>query len=351
MTTTFDLKNIVRPNIWDLAPYASARDEFEGEASVYLDANENAFGSVGQGQWNRYPDPLQKVVKEKLSAIKNIPWKQIFLGNGSDEAIDLLYRIFCTPGQDAVLTFEPTYGMYKVSADINNVAVKSLPLTADFQLPVDDALDHIKKTSSLKLIFICHPNNPSGNLMKRADIEQIIEAFSGIVVVDEAYIDFAPEASFVSALEKYSNLVVLQTFSKAWGLAALRLGMAFASSEIISLYNKVKPPYNINQSTQNLALEALADYNTFKAYLQNALEQRDVLIEALKQLSFIKQVFPSDANFVLCETTDAPGIYKYLTDKGIIVRNRHKVFNNSLRITVGTPQENKSLIEALKQWQ
>jgi len=350
MKTTFDLKNIVRPNIWDLAPYASARDEFEGEASVYLDANENAFGSVGKGNWNRYPDPLQRQVKEKIAEIKNIPWKQIFLGNGSDEAIDLLYRIFCTPGQDSVLIFEPTYGMYKVSADINNIAVKSFTLTTDFQIPVQEALNYIKATPNLKLIFICHPNNPTGNLMKQDDIEQVINAFDGIVVVDEAYIDFAPEASFVSKLKDYPNLVVLQTFSKAWGLAALRLGMAFASPEIISLYNRVKPPYNINQSTQLLALDALADYGTFETYLQNTLQQREVLLKELQVLPFVKHVFTTDANFLLCEVSDAMGIYNYLTAKGIIVRNRHKVFNNSLRITIGTAQENTTLINALKQW-
>ncbi len=340
---------LARPNILALKPYTSARDEFQGEASVFLDANENSLGSTTEGNWNRYPDPYQLKIKEKLGKIKGVQVENIFLGNGSDEAIDLLFRIFCEPGKDKAIIFTPTYGMYEVSANINNVDLLKFSLTADFQLP-----DNVSSIDSLstktKLMFICSPNNPTGNLIDRKSIEKILNAFKGIVVIDEAYIDFSPESTWINELNEYPNLVILQTFSKAWGLAALRLGVAYASKQIIELMNKVKPPYNINESTQQLALKALNNESQLREYVQLTLALKATLIEQLQGLRQVKRLYPSDANFVLIEVGDANGIYNYLVANGVVVRNRHSVVNNCLRITIGTESENKQLIELLKKY-
>ncbi len=343
------ISHLVRPNILALKPYTSARDEFKGEASVYLDANENSMGSTAPGNWNRYPDPYQHEIKSKLSAIKRTSVENIFLGNGSDEAIDILFRIFCEPGKDKAVIFTPTYGMYEVSANINNVELVKLALTDDFQLP--DSLSFIDSLSiRTKLLFICSPNNPTGNLIKPESIKNLLEAFKGIVVIDEAYIDFAPEASWLPELTNYPNLVILQTFSKAWGLAALRLGVAYASKEIINLMNKVKPPYNINESTQQLAIQALQDVTKLNNFVSSTLTLRDQLLERLKKTVGVLKIYPTDANFVLIEVTNANAIYQYLVDQGIVVRNRHSAVNNCLRITVGTELENDTLITALGQF-
>ncbi len=344
------ISSLIRPNILKLKPYSSARDEFKGEASVYLDANENNYGSVTpNGVWNRYPDPLQWEVKEKLSAIKNVAKEQIFLGNGSDEAIDLLYRIFCEPGKDKALVFPPTYGMYQVSADINDVEILQQPLTADFQLPMSEIKSsEILNTEGLKLVYVCSPNNPSGNSINGEDIHYLLQNFNGIVVVDEAYIDFSDVPSWTTQLDKYPNLVVMQTFSKAWGMAALRLGMAFASQEIISLFNKVKPPYNINLSSQQQALEALNNKAQLDEFVKETISNRNDLVKQLQGLSLVKRIYPTDANFVLLEVDDAKARYNQLVEKGIIVRNRHSVVNNCLRITVGKREENELVVTALR---
>lgn len=344
----FELDKIIRPNIKTLKPYSSARDEFKGEASVYLDANENAFGSPLSEDYHRYPDPTQYAVKMRLSAIKGVPARNIFLGNGSDEAIDILFRSFCNPGVDNVIIVPPTYGMYEVSANINDVAIKRVNLTEEFQLNLDGIAEAIDKNT--KLIFICSPNNPTGNSINREDIETILANFKGIVVVDEAYINFSRQKTFIQELTEYSNLVVLQTLSKAWGLAALRIGMAFASEEIIEVFNRVKPPYNINQASQTLALEALANVEQVNNWIKEILKERDALVLALKNFDFVIDIYPSDANFILVKTADADRIYKYLTEEGIIVRNRNKVAlcEGCLRITVGTNEENQAIINSLK---
>ncbi|MBC7401470.1 MAG: histidinol-phosphate transaminase, partial [Mucilaginibacter sp.] len=268
----FNLNNILRENIKNLTPYSSARDEFQGEASVYLDANENAFGSPLEDQYNRYPDPLQYNVKKRLSEIKGLPVRNIFLGNGSDEAIDILFRSFCNPGVDNVILVPPTYGMYEVSANINDIQTKKVSLTEEFQLNLEGIAEAIDKNT--KLIFICSPNNPTGNSINRDDVETLLNNFDGIVVVDEAYINFSRQKSFIQELTEYSNLVVLQTLSKAWGLAGLRVGMAFASEEIIEVMNKVKPPYNVNESSQQLALKALANVEQVNGWIKETLAQR-----------------------------------------------------------------------------
>jgi histidinol-phosphate aminotransferase len=344
----FNLNNILRENIKNLTPYSSARDEFQGEASVYLDANENAFGSPLEDQYNRYPDPLQYNVKKRLSEIKGVPIRNIFLGNGSDEAIDILFRSFCNPGVDNVILVPPTYGMYEVSANINDIQTKKVSLTEEFQLNLEGIAEAID--TNTKLIFICSPNNPTGNSINRDDIETLLNNFDGIVVVDEAYINFSRQKTFIQELTEYSNLVVLQTLSKAWGLAGLRVGMAFASEEIIEVMNKVKPPYNINESSQQLALKALANVEQVNGWIKETLLQRDKLVLALKDLDFVLDIYPSDANFILVKTTDPKGIYKFLVQKGIIVRDRSKIdlCEGSLRITVGTPAENEILIDTLK---
>ncbi len=344
----FNINNILRENIKNLTPYSSARDEFQGEASVFLDANENAFGSPLNQQYNRYPDPMQYNVKKRLSEIKGVPVRNIFLGNGSDEAIDILFRSFCNPGVDNVILVPPTYGMYEVSANINDVETRKVSLTEDFQLNVEGISEAIDKNT--KLIFICSPNNPTGNSINRDDIETLLANFNGLVVVDEAYINFSRQKTFIQELTEYANLVVLQTLSKAWGLAGLRVGMAFASEEIIEVMNKVKPPYNINESSQQLALEALQNVEQVNNWIKETLTQRDKLVLSLKNFDFVVDIYPSDANFILVKTTNAKGIYNFLVEKGIIVRDRSKVelCQGCLRITVGTPAENDILIETLK---
>ena len=346
----FDINNILRENIKNLTPYSSARDEFQGEASVYLDANENAYGSPLDENYNRYPDPLQYNVKKRLSEIKGVPPRNIFLGNGSDEAIDILVRAFCSPGVDNVILVPPTYGMYEVSANINDIHIKKVPLTEEFQLNIEGIAEAIDDHT--KLIFVCSPNNPTGNSMNRDDVETLLANFKGIVVVDEAYINFSRQKTFIQELTEYANLVVLQTLSKAWGLAGLRVGMAFASEEIIEVMNKVKPPYNINDASQQLALKALQNIDQVNNWIKETLAQRDKLVLELKHYEFVIDIYPSDANFILVKTTDAKGIYNFLVQRGIIVRDRSKVTlcEGCLRITVGTPGENNILLEALKNY-
>lgn len=346
----FDLNELLRDNIRKLVPYSSARDEFKGEASVYLDANENSLGSPLRKWYNRYPDPLQKKVKEKLEEIKGVPASQIFLGNGSDECIDVLIRAVCEPGVDNILITPPTYGMYQVSADINNVQVKKAPLTSDFQLDlpaIEDAID-----DHTKIIFLCSPNNPTGNSLLKEDIEAILNNYFGLVVIDEAYINFSRHRSFIQELKDYPNLVVMQTLSKAWGLAALRVGMAFASEEIIGVMNKIKPPYNINQASQELVLQALEEVGQVNDMIREIVKQRDELAEKLNTIPIVLHIFPSDANFLLVKVTEPGKIYAYLLDKGIVVRDRSKVqlCEGCLRITIGTARENEQLIEALNQF-
>jgi histidinol-phosphate aminotransferase len=339
-----DINTLVRKNILTMKPYSSARDEYKGEAEVFLDANENPYPSP----YNRYPDPLQKRVKEKLAAIKGVSPEQIFLGNGSDEAIDLLIRAFCEPYQDSILITEPTYGMYSVCAEVNGVNVQQVLLTPDFDLD----LEAFPKTfdGSTKILFLCSPNNPTANLLDRDKIIEVLKRFYGLVVIDEAYIDFSESKSFVNELAKYPHLVVLQTFSKAWGLAGLRLGMCYASPEIISILNKIKYPYNVNIRTQDLALDALENAYKKDIWVDEILTQRDKLVKALKALKIVDKVYPSDANFILVRVKDAPGTYQYLMDQKIIVRDRSRVTlcYNCIRITVGTPDENEKIIQALK---
>lgn len=345
---TFDLTKILRPHILNLVPYSSARDEYTGKEGVFLDANENPYQSVNGQHWNRYPDPYQWTIKEKLAPIKGVRPTQIFLGNGSDEPIDLLVRATCTPREDNILIMPPTYGMYQVSADINDVPIVKVPLTPDFQIDTKKVLEGI--TEKTKIVWICSPNNPSGNLLQREAIFEILNHFGGLVVVDEAYIDFADEPSFVAELDNYPNLIVLQTFSKAWGLASLRLGMCFASEEIIRVLNKIKPPYNLSGATQQLLLEAL-DYGEKKNQLvQDILAERERLGKNLSTLPLVKKIYPSDANFLLVQFEDASAVMQYLLDEKIIVRDRSKVIlcDGCLRLTVGTAEENQILLEALK---
>jgi histidinol-phosphate aminotransferase len=347
---SFDLNSLVRENIRKLKPYSSARSEFSGVAQVFLDANENAYGSPLTKWYNRYPDPLQWELKRKISTIKNIAAENILLGNGSDECIDLLIRAFCDPLKDNIIICPPTYGMYEVYAHINDVTVKEVPLHPNFQLNLEGLENAID--GNTKLIFFCSPNNPTGNSMEREDIEMVLNNFDGIVVIDEAYINYSRHRSFAAELKDYPNLVVMQTFSKAWGLAALRLGMNFASTEIIDILNKIKPPYNINQATQELALKALDHLCDVNTMIKDTVEEREELVKNLLQLPLIQKVFPSDANFVLAKMTDATAIYNYLKEKGIIVRNRSNVIlcEDCLRITVGTSKENEQLISALKNY-
>jgi histidinol-phosphate aminotransferase len=341
-----NITDLVRPNIKNLAAYSSARSEFKGKAEVFLDANENPFDTG----MNRYPDPLQWAVKEQISQLKSVPVENIFLGNGSDEVIDLLIRIFCEPRKDEIILLPPTYGMYKVSADIADVAQREISLTKDFQPDVPAILAEANKNS--KLLFVCSPNNPTGNDMQADKIHELCAKFPGIVVVDEAYIDFSPQESFSQQLAQYPNLVVMQTFSKAWGLAGIRLGMAFASTGIIGLLNKVKPPYNVNQLTQKAALEALQQHEQQQRMVKEILTERSRLEESFEQLSFIEETLPSDANFILIRVADPNGLYQYLVEEGIIVRNRSKVHlcAGGIRITVGLPAENEKLLAALKKY-
>jgi len=345
----FDLNNLVRENIKKLVPYSSARDEFKGEANVFLDANENSLGSPLTKWYNRYPDPLQIKVKEKLSTIKGVPVNNTFLGNGSDECIDVLIRAFCEPGIDNILICPPTYGMYQVSADINNAAVKKVRLTPDFQLDlpgIEQAID-----GDTKMIFICSPNNPTGNSLHREDVEVLLNNFFGLVVIDEAYINFSRFKSFSSSLAEYPNLVVMQTFSKAWGLAALRLGIAFASEEIIHIMNKIKPPYNINQASQELGLKAMDEVEQVNDMIRILVEERELLKSSLAQLPLVEKIYPSDANFLLVKVMDASKAYDFLLSKGIVVRDRSRVelCEGCLRVTIGSADENIQLLNALSE--
>jgi histidinol-phosphate aminotransferase len=347
---SFDLNNLVRENIKKLKPYSSARSEFSGSAKVFLDANENSFGSPLTKWYNRYPDPLQWELKKKMAAIKKVEAENMLLGNGSDECIDLLIRAFCNPQQDNIIICPPTYGMYEVYAHINDVPVKEVSLTPTYQLnleALEEAVD-----AYTKIIFFCSPNNPTGNSLEREDIEMVLNNFDGIVVVDEAYINYSRHRSFATELSDYPNLVVMQTFSKAWGLAALRLGMIFASKEIVDILNKIKPPYNINQATQELALKALDNLDDVNTMITETIRLREEMVKDLQATPCVQKVYPSDANFLLVKVSDANAIYAFLRDKGIIVRNRHNVLlcEGCLRITVGTERENRELLEAMRQF-
>jgi histidinol-phosphate aminotransferase len=342
-----NLQDLVRPNIWALKPYSCARDEFKGvKADVFIDANENPYPNGV----NRYPDPLQEQLKQAISPMKGVPVDNIFLGNGSDEAIDLAFRVFCRPGKDNVVAIDPTYGMYEVCADVNDVEYRKVSLTADYDLDPDALLAACDDNT--KLIFICSPNNPTGNAFQREKIEKVITGFQGVVVVDEAYSDFSPLHPFRLDLQKYPNLIVLATFSKAWAAAGIRLGMAYASTEIIGLYNKVKYPYNVNVLTQRKAMEILGNATLLQRHISMILEERETLLNALGFLPICKKVYPTDANFILIKVTDADSIYKYLVQKGVIVRNRTRVHlcGDCLRITVGTKDENTKLLAALRQY-
>jgi histidinol-phosphate aminotransferase len=347
----FDLEILIRKNIKALKPYSSARHEFKGEASVFLDANENAYGSPLPEAFNRYPDPLQWQLKFAVAKIKGVPAENIFIGNGSDEVIDLAYRIFCEPGKDNVLICPPTYGMYEVSANINDVEIKKVNLTDDFQLDVEGVLAAINVNT--KLLFICSPNNPTANNMKRSDVKLLLNNFNGLIIIDEAYINFSKQKSFIQELIEYPNLIVMQTLSKAWGLASLRLGLAFASLDIIDLFNKVKPPYNINKASQELALEALQNTQQVNDWIMEIIEERQSLTKKLLNLAFVKNIYESDANFLLVKVDDANRIYDYLAENKIVVRNRSKEVNcdNCLRITIGTSDENLDLIQTLKNYE
>ncbi len=340
------LQQLVRPNIWQLSPYSSARDEYSGhEAHVFLDANENPYNKP----YNRYPDPLQRQLKHVIAGVKQVPEDCIFLGNGSDEAIDLVYRVFCEPGRDNVVAIEPTYGMYKVCADINNVEYRPVLLDEHYQMSADKLLRACDSTT--KAVWVCSPNNPSGNNMQVEEVEKLLRHFDGIVVVDEAYSDFSTVPVFRRRLGEFPNLIVLNTMSKAWGCAAIRLGMAFASKDIIGLFNKVKYPYNVNQLTQHHALEALSDRLQVEKWVKLLLQERKTMMASFTELRVCEKVYPSDANFFLAKMTDANGIYKYLVERGIIVRNRSKVrlCGNCLRITIGTKSENDELLGALRE--
>ena len=336
-----DIKKLVRKNILNLSPYSSARDEFSGAEGVFLDANENPKGS-----YNRYPDPHQTALKEVVAKVKSVSSENVFIGNGSDEAIDLIFRTFANPGKDKVIVCPPTYGMYEVSANINDVEIINIPLLPDFQLDKQAILKTIEQDTAIKLVFICSPNNPTGNLIE--GIEEITEKFNGIVIVDEAYIDFSPESTKVPLINTYSNVIVLQTLSKAWGLAGIRVGFAFAQTEIIELLNKIKAPYNISTLNQQQALSKLSKLDEFEAQRNEILAERDRLETELSALPMVQKIYPSSANFLLVEVTDANRVYNELVNKKVIVRNRHTVIHNCIRITVGTKQENNILLTELK---
>lgn len=346
---SFKLEKLLRPHIATLQAYTSARDEYTGKEGIFLDANENPFGSITEQDFNRYPDPYQLELKEKISQIKGVKTSQIFLGNGSDEAIDLLFRAFCIPEKDNIILLPPTYGMYEVSASINNIEVQKVPLSAAFQLRTDKILGAVDKHT--KIIFICSPNNPSGNKVDRDDILYLLKKFKGIVVVDEAYIDFSDEPSFTTELKNFKNLVVMQTFSKAWGLASLRLGMAFASKDLIKILNRIKPPYNISGLTQETVLAAMDNYEKVKAMTAAILSEREYLKSRLESMPFVNKIHPSDSNFLLVKMPNANLVYDELIDKKVIVRNRSKVLlcEDCLRITVGIRAENERLVEALSE--
>jgi len=338
---TINLENIVRKNIQNLTPYSSARDEFKGAADVFLDANENPYGTL-----NRYPDPHQKEIKQKLAALKNIEANQIFIGNGSDEIIDLAFRIFCEPGVDKALTFSPTYGMYDVSAEINNIELIKQPLINDFQINLNQLQPYLDDPK-VKIIFVCSPNNPTANSFNIEDVEYILDNFNGIVIIDEAYIDFSDQESFVTKINQYENLIVSQTFSKAWGLAGVRVGAAYMNVKLMDLYNRVKPPYNVSQLNQEAVLKSLSDVETFQKNVDIILKERKDLKQKLASLKMVNKIYPSDANFLLVNVDSANETYQYLIDKKVIIRNRNKLVDNCIRITVGSPEENEKLIEAL----
>jgi len=347
-----DVLALARKNILQLEPYSSARSEFTGTASLFLDANENAFAEkAGENSYARYPDPMQSQLKEKIKELKQVSAGQVFIGNGSDEAIDLLFRIFCEPGQDKVMICPPTYGMYGVCARINNVEVVEVSLLSGFRPDTAGIMQAAE--AGVKLLFLCSPNNPTGNNMPGEDMDFLLRNFPGIVVIDEAYADFSPGSSRLSGLGQYPNLVILQTLSKAWGMAALRLGMAFASENIISLFNKVKPPYNISGASQQAALEALENTGYIRNDIGAVIEQREIVARQLTLLPFVRQVFPSNANFLLVKVNDADQLYRYLCDKGIVVRNRNRETGceNCLRITIGTASQNQQLIKILQTYE
>jgi histidinol-phosphate aminotransferase len=339
-----NIQDLVRKNIRELKPYSSARNEYKGEASIFLDANENPYNTP----YSRYPDPLQWMLKEKIAGIKGVTPQQMMLGVGSDEPIDLVIRIFCEPAVDNIVAIEPTYGMYRVAANINNVPYHTVLLDENFDFQADDLLKATDKHT--KVIFLCSPNNPTGNSLNRQEIIRTIERFPGIVVLDEAYIDFSACPSMLKDLEKYPNLILLQTFSKAWGSASVRLGMAFASEEIITFFNKVKYPYNINRLTQEYALDLLDKHAQVKDWVSALLKERESLMQALSAFPWVEKIYPTDANFLLVKVPDANAVYRYLVKRGIIVRNRSSISLclNCLRITVGTGIENRELIDSLK---
>ncbi|MEZ5345947.1 MAG: histidinol-phosphate transaminase [Pyrinomonadaceae bacterium] len=348
---TFELEKLVRENIKALKPYSSARSEFSGTAEIFLDANENSFGSPFPENFNRYPDPMQVKIKEKIGRRESVFSDGIFVGNGSDEAIDLLFRVFCRPKIDNVLICPPTYGMYEISAAINDTEVKKANLTEDFEL--DPQVINSVADPNTKLLFICSPNNPTGNSLDREVILEIIRKFNGIVVIDEAYVHFSGKPGFISEIENFENIVVLRTFSKAWGLAGLRVGLAFANPDIIDLFNKVKPPYNVSEIAQRAILEALENEESAAEMISAVIKQRAILAEKLSNLKFVKKIYPSDANFILVKTDRADAIYELLIAEKIVVRNRSRVemCEGCLRITVGTEEENNSLIRALKKYE
>lgn len=337
-----NLDKLVRQNVLKLTPYSCARDEFQGNEGIFMDANENPYGML-----NRYPDPYQKELKKAISQIRNFPVERIFLGNGSDEVIDLCYRTFCTPGKDKALIFPPTYGMYEVSASVNDVTVLKVPLNEQFQINPDKVAD-LTGDHDLKLIFICSPNNPTGNSMNEADVEGIVRNFGGIVVIDEAYADFSTKQSFLRLVDKYNNVIVMQTFSKALGMAAVRVGMAFTDPEIVKLFNKIKPPYNMSTINQAAALEKLKKTTESRIQVERLIRERERLASALGRMEFVKKVYPSDANFLLVKVDDANKLYNFLINKNIVVRNRHSIIDNCIRITVGKKNENNELVSALK---
>lgn len=344
----FDLNRLLRPNIKSLKPYSSARTEFKGQANILLDANESPYNEP----YNRYPDPFQSKLKARLSELKSIPSENLFVGNGSDEIIDLLIRAFCIPGKDRILTFTPSYTMYITSAEINDVEVVELPLTSDFNLPLDE-ITRLSSDPSVKIIFICSPNNPVGNLVPRSEIEKICQSFQGLVVLDEAYADFSSEGSLTSLIGKYPNLCLIQTLSKAYGMAGLRLGVGYASEELIGVLNKIKPPYNVSQATQDLVLERLKNAELVEQQIRQLLTQREILFKFLQESSLFARVFPSQANFILVQTKYFRELYDYLCERGVVVRIRdiQPLLNQGLRFTVGSSEENVVLMKHITEFQ
>ena len=338
------IEQLVRPNILNLKPYSSARNEFKGSKGIFLDANENPFG-----RWNRYPDPLQNKLKEVIAESKGLKSSNVFIGNGSDEVIDLAYRIFCQPGKDKAISFTPSYGMYEVSANINDVTLIQLALTNNFQIDFNTISPHLNDTS-IKLMFICSPNNPTGNVLNLETTKAILDSFNGIVIIDEAYIDFAKDDSLISLIENYEKLIICQTMSKAWGLASARIGIAYANENIIHLFNKIKAPYNVSRPNQEAALMALQNRNTYKENINLILKERNRIRKVLENLKLIKKVYPSDANFLLVKVGDADKLYNYLINEKIIIRNRNKQIKNCLRLSIGTMEQNNQLIKALKSY-